>query len=343
LPPSLQARLEAAISSPGGMFSSAGYQGSAPAMLAQVSPVLAGYAQTAAALTAATIAPSITQVSNVTNNIDASTRYTDASLHQQLTNIGGTLTNEITSASGDGAVAAGPDAHVTAATGAGSAAIGENATVEGGVFTGPINDATVIGRDANDANISGHDKIVGSGNMTDADGTGANVGGTNVGSTSEVANKDGILSGGGSVNAGSPGAAAASGGSQAATGGGAPGAEGGSVDGGGNTLQVGGTNVAAVGSEGVNTAGGGDANQINQEQPQIGFGTGAGGEPGAGVGTEGTQIASIAPEGGGPVYFDQTSSDPGAQAPYEDGGMSQPVDTGVSDQPAGTEHTDPLG
>jgi hypothetical protein len=336
LPPSVQARLEAAIGSPGGTFSAAGYQGNAPMVLAQASPVVAGYSQTMATILAASEPPSITQqLTNVTN-VDNSTRITDNSLHQQLINLGGTLTNTVATGGG---VAAGPDAHVNVA-GDGSIVAGDGATVDNALLANaPITHSTLTAGDLN-GSVSGQDTVLGSGNMTDADGTGANVGGVNVGSTSEVANKDGILAHDSPVNAGSPGAAAASGGSQAATGGGAPGAGGGSVDGGGDTLQVGGQNVA--GSEGVNLAGpGGDANQINQGQTANAFGSGAGGEGGPVAGNEGTQLASITPDGGGPIYVDQSEPSGGYQP--DDPGMSQPPDPTVSDQPAGMEHTDPLG
>jgi hypothetical protein len=59
------------------------------------------------------------------------------------------------------------------------------------------------------------------------------------------------------------------------------------------------------------------------------------------------QTAQLTPDGGGdgPVYFDQSAPpDPGLGAP--DPGIAPdqpPADPGYSDQPAGSEHTDPLG
>lgn len=80
---------------------------------------------------------------------------------------------------------------------------------------------------------------------------------------------------------------------------------------------------------------------MNQSQHEAAFGSGAGGEGGPVVGNEATQVASIAPEAPGPVYADQ-SSDPGGGYQPDVSGMSAPVEPTVSDQPAGTEHVDPL-
>jgi hypothetical protein len=335
LPPALQGRLEAAISSsPGGLFSDVGYRGSAPAVFASVSPVVAGYAQTAAALTAVTYPPSITQqVTNVTN-VDESTHITDESIHQRLVNIGGELNNTI--ASGAGAVAAGPDARVTAATGSGTA-IGEGADVDRTIFAGnaPITHGTLIAGD-NSGQISGQDEIHGSNNVTDAGLTGSSVG--SIGTTNDGASQGAIKADGGSpVNVDSPGAAAASGGSQAATGGGAPGAEGGSIERGGDNLQVGGTNVNATDATGVQATGAGDPTQLAQNQQGFGTGVGDVGQPSVQL-----QSGELDTGGGdGPIYADASApQDPGLGA--TDSGISpEPMDQGYSDQSAGSEFTDP--
>jgi hypothetical protein len=334
LPPALQGRLEAAISSGGGgLFADVGYRGAVPTVLASATPLVAGYAQTAAALTAVTSPPSIVQqVSNVTN-VDESTHITDDSVNQHILNIGGTLTNNI--ASGAGAVAIGGDADgATIGTGSGPV-IGQDSDVDHTIFAGdaPITHSTLVAGD-NEGSISGQDDIHGSRNITDAGLTGTNV--DSIGTTAEGASQGSALGGDGSnLNVDSPGAANASGLGQAA-GGGEGGGQGGVNLGGDNLVQQGQTNVNAPNSLGVQASGGGDNAQNAQNQE--GFGTG--GDPGLQV-----QTAQLTPDGGGdgPVYFDQSAPpDPGLGAP--DPGISQPpADPGYSDQPAGTEHTDPLG
>ena len=336
LPPALQGRLEAAISSGGGggLFADVGYRGAVPTVLASASPLVAGYAQTAAALTAVTAPPSIVQqVSNVTNNIDESSHYTDASVAQHLVNIGGTLTNNL--ATGAGAAAVANSDGATVGTGSGPV-LGQDSQANNAIFAGnaPIEHSTLVAGN-NDGSISGQDQVLGSHNITDAGVTGSNV--DSFGTSATGASQGGLVGGDGNLNVDSPGAANASGLGQAA-GGGEGGGEGGVNLGGGNLVQEGQTNVNAPNSLGVQASGGGDNAQNAQNQEGFGTGGDGGGQ---------LQTAQLTPEGGGdgPVYFDQSAPpDPGLGAPDPGIAPDQPQpDPGYSDQPAGTEHTDPLG
>jgi hypothetical protein len=225
----------------------------------------------------------------------------------------------------------------TVGTGSGPV-LGQDSQANNAIFAGnaPIEHSTLVAGN-NDGSISGQDQVLGSHNITDAGVTGSNV--DSFGTSATGASQGGLVGGDGNMNVDSPGAANASGLGQAA-GGGEGGGEGGVNLGGGNLVQEGQTNVNAPNSLGVQASGSGDNAQNAQNQEA--FGGGAGGDPGLQV-----QTAQLTPDGGGdgPVYFDQSAPpDPGLGAP--DPGIAPdqpPADPGYSDQPAGSEHTDPLG